>query len=219
MQFMRHYLRPGDCFVDVGANIGTYALLAASLTGPSGRVDAFEPGPVALERLRENVALNGFHWINIHEEAVGSESGLIQFVSDQDVLNRMASVPVPAGLTRQVPCVRLDDAVGDRHYSMGKMDIEGAEPMALQGAGRLISTRNPAVWLLEINGKLRDYGFSESELAEWLSRHGYDLALYDADERTLTPAKEPWLIRDNAFAIARDRWGEITQRLKASFAD
>ncbi len=212
MQFMHHYLRQGDGFLDIGANIGTYTLLAASLVGAAGHVDAFEPGPVALARLRENVALNDLGCVTIHPEAVGAVTGVIQFVSDQDVLNRIKSAAT-AGQTTGVSCVRLDDVLQDRLYAMGKMDIEGAEPLAFLGAERLVAAKNPPVWLLEINGKLRDYGFAESDFAHWLFQNGYDLALYNADRRTLEKTKEPWRVRDNVLAIARNRWQKITKRL------
>src|SRR4029079_6403356 len=63
MTFIKRYLRPGDAFIDAGANVGIYTLFAAQLVGPSGSVIAFEPDPGAADRLRENVDRNGQTWV------------------------------------------------------------------------------------------------------------------------------------------------------------
>ena len=85
---------------------------------------------------------------------------------------------------------------------MGKMDIEGAEPLAFDGAARLLAARNPPVWLLEINGALRAFGWTEAAFRDRLEGAGYRLALYDADDFRLRPADDPWRERDNCLAIA-----------------
>src|SRR5436189_6431842 len=61
--FLNHFLRPGDVFVDVGANIGLFTLIAASCVGPKGKVVAFEPTTVTYTRLVENIRLN--HLYNV----------------------------------------------------------------------------------------------------------------------------------------------------------
>src|SRR5262249_684607 len=67
---IRALLRPGDVFVDVGANVGYFSPLAARAVGPLGRVIAFEPTPPTLEELRHNVALNDLQNVTVHGEAV-----------------------------------------------------------------------------------------------------------------------------------------------------
>lgn len=89
MEFMAHFLRPGDGFVDVGANIGVYALLAASFVGQDGRVDAFEPVPIAFDRLRENVALNGLGQVHAHQVALGASAGTARITVRHDTMNRI----------------------------------------------------------------------------------------------------------------------------------
>ena len=64
-------LRPGDRFIDIGANIGMISLLAARLVGPSGRVDSVEPNPKCIEIFREHIALNPIGNIHIHPVAAG----------------------------------------------------------------------------------------------------------------------------------------------------
>ena len=71
MHFVHRYLRPGDAVIDVGANIGVYTLLAASVVGDQGKVVAFEPGRQSFARLQENVQLNGLHQVETRRAAVG----------------------------------------------------------------------------------------------------------------------------------------------------
>jgi FkbM family methyltransferase len=203
--------------LDVGANIGLYTLLAASRVGPSGRVDAFEPGPLALQRLAENVALNALAQVHVHAEAVGEQAGQVRFTLDADDTNRMLA-PDAAAESRvvEVPCVRLDEAVGARRYALGKMDVEGAEPLALQGAGRMLREGNPPVWLLELNGLLHAFGWTEERLAGWLDEHGYGLALYDAQARQLRWEPQAWRTRPNVLAVSRQALAQVEERLRTA---
>ena len=127
MGLLAHYLRAGDAVIDVGANIGSYSLLAATLVGATGSVDAFEPAPRTAARLRENLEINDFSWVMVHEAAVGAEVGIVRFA---DALGATSHLAV-AGETEpsiDVPMVRLDDLLDGRRYALAKLDIEGAEP-------------------------------------------------------------------------------------------
>jgi FkbM family methyltransferase len=217
MAFMEHYLRPGDGFIDVGANIGVYTLLAASLVGETGRVEAFEPGLKVLVRLKENVALNHLSTASIHAAAVGNVQGSIRLTRDLDTMNRVFTGPFEdkgtSKTTVAVPCVRLDDVLPDRVYAMGKMDIEGAEPLALQGAQGMLKAANPPVWLLEMNSLLHGFGWTERQLMDWLKDRGYALALYEVNRRELRFADTPWRERPNVLAIAQSRYDEVMAKL------
>jgi len=218
MRFMRHYLRPGDGFVDVGANVGVYTIYAASCVGRHGRIESLEPGPKALTRLYENVRLNGLTDVRIHPVAAGTEDGRAYFGIGYDTQNRLEVDP-SRELTLnkiEVPCARLDNLLAGERYAMGKMDIEGAEPLALEGAGKMLEARNPPVWLLEMNGSLHHYGFTEEGLRDWLAARGYDLALYDSDSRRLEFPTTPWLARPNVLAIARTQREMVLRRIMES---
>ncbi len=214
MKFMQDYLRPGDGFVDVGANVGVYTLAAASLVRREGRIDALEPDRRAGVRLRENLGLNGLTQVVVHDVAAGARPETVRFLSGRDTMNRIGTAR-DAAPTVEVACVRLDDLLAGRSYAMGKMDIEGAEPLALQGAQRMLGESNPPVWLLEMNGLLRDLGFTEEGLAEWLRERGYDLAVYDADARDLKFFVKPWTGRSNVLAISRPSRDFVLERLTA----
>jgi FkbM family methyltransferase len=214
MNFLKHYLRVGDGFVDVGANVGSYTLLAASLIGSRGYIDAFEPGPKSNPRLLENVKLNRLESVvNIHTFAVGNISGPAMYRCAQDATNRLRA-PRDKDAAMEVMCVRLDDVLKSS-YALGKIDIEGAEPLAFQGAEDHLRKSNPPVWIVEMNAKLRDFGFSEEGFAAWLNDRGWDLTLYDSDYRVLTVGGKPWLSDGmNVFAIARSGYDLLKQRIQ-----
>lgn len=214
MAFMKAYLREGDAFIDVGANIGVYTLYAASLIGPTGHVDSFEPTPRSAERLRENVALNGLTNVRVHQFAVSSQPGYVEFVVDADTVNHIVRKEEVGSQAIKVRCVRLDESLPPCRYAMAKIDVEGAEPMVLQGAERLLRECNPPVWLIEINGLLRRYGYEEEQLERWLSDRGYDLYLYSLGGGRLIRSDKPWLKSGNVFAIARSALTEVVNRLK-----
>ena len=215
MNFMKRYLRPGDSFVDVGANIGVYSLLASSLIGSSGQIQAFEPGQKARSRLHENITLNGLNNLQVHDYAIGESEGYVNFLTDMDTTNRMLTAIDDGKPSTLVPLVRMDDVLITQ-FALGKIDIEGAELLAFRGAKRLLAEANPPVWLIEINDSLRDFGFTEHEFKNWLLEHGYELALYDADLNELNfTYPEPWLHSQNVFAIAKQHKHQIAQRCGA----
>lgn len=216
MGFMRHYLSEGDGFIDIGANVGVYTLLAASLVGKTGRVDSFEPGAAAFVRLQENVGLNNLTQVHLHAMAVGETTGNVSFFCEQDTTNRIRTSEDGNTASVEVPIDRLDNILAGQCYAMGKMDIEGAELLALRGAQKMLSDHNPPVWLLELNGALHAFGFDEMELADWLADQGYDLALYDADTHTLRFEKKPWLEAGNVLAISRKMKAQVLKKCKNS---
>lgn len=219
MKFMHRYLRPGDSFLDIGANIGVYSLYAASCIGMEGRVVAFEPGPKAHSRLLENISLNQLHNVVAHAFAVGNKSGSIDFLADCDTTNRIQSKEDFDIPTIKVPIVRLDDVI-NFDCALGKMDIEGAELIALQGAEELLRAANPPIWLLELNGSLRAFNFTEEIFVSWLAKRGYGLCLYDADRLELNFKHiKPWHESPNVFAVAHHKRQWIADRCGAHLID
>ena len=215
MRFVCDYLRPGDRFLDIGANVGIYTLLAASVVGETGAIDAFEPVPSTLGRLRENLRLNSVETVRIHEAAVGAEAGTVEFEIANDAMNHMVqpSQARPNAAAATVECVVLDDYLDGNSYSLGKIDIEGAEPLAMQGARRMLEAANPPVWLVEINGLLRRFGFDEDGFERYLSDLGFDLAWYDSDRRELTFGPRQWREHDNLLAVARTARDDVEARV------
>ncbi|WP_440997946.1 FkbM family methyltransferase [Arhodomonas sp. SL1] len=217
MRFMADYLRYGDGFLDVGANIGTYTLYAASLTG--GRVDAFEPGEKARQRLAAQVERNGFRDVEVWPYALSDQEGTVRFSVDSDTTNHVVGKTEAPVNVVEVQTRELDKCCGSRSYAMGKIDIEGAEPLALAGAENMLAARNPPVWLLEVNGCLHRYGHTEEGLRDWLAERGYRMAVYDADKGRLRYPQRPWEERPNVLAVAEDCVDHVTTRIATTHGD
>ncbi len=210
-RFLLRLLRPGDGFVDVGAHIGTYSLLAAACVGPTGWVEAFEPAPDSAERFRCNLRLNDFPWVTLHEAAVGQSSGTVRFTTDLKTINQIAIREEMASI--EVPQVTLDEVLAGRRPTAAKLDIEGAEPLA--GWERSLRQGSPMVLLIEVNDGIRRFGLHESELAEWLAERGYRIGLYHSDQRRIEWCAEPWTRRENILAVYEPSLPEVLRRIQS----
>lgn len=146
-RFLAAHLQPGDTFWDLGANAGYHTLMAARAVGPSGRVVAVEPDPGTCAILRDQLEINGFTNWTLVQAAVADRAGrslLVQRPSDPRG-NALQQIDNPAidnkqGDVVEVPSLTLDDlaAVHPRPRLI-KMDIEGAEVLALPGGSRLLA--------------------------------------------------------------------------------
>ncbi|UFN50973.1 FkbM family methyltransferase [Roseomonas sp. OT10] len=168
--FILAVLEPGDGFIDVGADIGWFSVLAAQAVGPRGRVHAFEPRADLAGRLRQSIADNGFEdRCRVEMIALGAEEGAIDLAWVPDERNPGHSFIVPRSMPEgavslgRVP-VRPLDALGlDGPVRLIKIDVEGAEPLVLRGAQGLIARDRPILlielfpyWLGRVSGTTAD---------------------------------------------------------------
>ena len=220
MVFIRRYLRPGDAFLDVGANVGVYTLLAASLVGKSGVVHAFEPGILASARLDENIALNQLANVTVHRFGLSDRQGSAAFSAEGD--DCVASL-IPggaiatAGNVLQVQCVRLDDYLPSLKWAMAKIDIEGAEPLAIRGVITHLAAGNPPVLQIEMDGYSRRFGVETHDFIAELASLGYDVGIFDDATNQIEFTTTPWERGVlNVLAVNRSRRAEVQARLLAS---
>lgn len=191
MLVWRQRLQPGDLFVDVGANVGTYTLWAADL---GAEVIAVEPGAWALDRLRRNLALNDFK-VQVVEAVATDHEGVEQFDPSGD-----STAHIGEGI--EVAATTLDAVLGDRTAAGMKVDVEGAERLVLEGAKRALSEQRIACLQLEWND------LSESTLSENRARvtallEDYGYRLYRPDDAgRLVPVDDPSYGPD-VFALPR----------------
>lgn len=227
MRFMRDYLRHGDRFIDVGANAGLYTLLASRLVGAEGQVYAFEPMPSELEQLVENISLNALQNIQTCPVAVGDQDTTLEFNATDDGCTGhvKSSVQTDAQGSAQnssqshtkVASVRLDTYLPRQDYAMIKLDIEGYEPFALAGAQGLLSSGNPPVIQLEMDGYAKRFGVSTEQLMAQLAALEYGLYVYLPEERKLQVVPKPWAHpADNFLAIHRSRLDWVRERIVES---
>ena len=197
-------LRPGDIFVDVGANIGHLALVAAARVGPTGRVIACEPHPRTFRYLTKNVALNGMSWVECENVALGAREGQAVLADTvRDDQNAITDTGV------SVRMATLDALVGALdNVSVLKLDVEGYEREVLDGGGRTLSR----VWAVyfECSERLsRPYESSSEAVVRALEEAGFMVV----DPTTLERVPRPVAPEDPVDLLAVRDVNEVRARL------
>lgn len=176
-KFITEFLREGDTFVDVGANIGLYTLPAAA---KKACVVAVEPSAKNRGRLEENLALNGLTSVKIEACALGESEGEMAFCDD----DALAHVEL-AGNGPKVPVRRLDAILPEGEISLLKVDVEGFELAVFRGAEMAMRAGKLPVILFEMNHSYERYGVTEAQIFGFLRERGYQIARYEHDARHL----------------------------------
>jgi FkbM family methyltransferase len=140
VEAIRSRLRPGDTFVDAGANIGFYSVLAARIVGDAGRVVAFEMMPDTAAVLRRHIELNHLSNVTVIEHALADAADRTLDAHVIEGKFGQASIsPDKSGRLVSVRTTTLNDALRDiPRVAVMKMDIEGAEEQALRGAEQVL---------------------------------------------------------------------------------
>lgn len=146
-QAIKSILAPGMYFLDIGANIGYFSLLAASIVGKQGAVFAFEPYHNNVKLLYHSTEANGFSCIKIFPFAVANINGLLLYNNEASNGKIEAVSDIKMSLSSDmVYAVRLDDFLQLDKLDVIKIDVEGAEYMALTGARQLLQKTRPIIF-------------------------------------------------------------------------
>lgn len=175
MAFLLHLLRPGDLFVDVGANIGSYTILASAVCG--ARSIAIEPDPGTVQSLKRNIEENAIgDRVTIIEAAVGASAGTVRFTIGRDTTNRVATDI--DGVTREVKVCTLDEISTNELPVLIKMDVEGYEPQVVAGASDALMKPSLAAVIAET---------ANPTIRSVLENCGFVCATYLPFERSIVP--------------------------------
>jgi FkbM family methyltransferase len=194
MRFLLAWLRPGDTFVDVGANVAPYSLLSTLVDGVTAI--AFEPEAAARARAAENIALNeAQHRIRLVPAAVSDTDGSALLTVDRFAKNALVDDGY-AGEVEAVDTVTLDafvDREGIDEVSLLKIDVEGREPEVLRGAAAVIARHRPAL-IVECNDPAVIQRFAEA--------NDYHRVGFSHRTGALTPAEWPATAGTNIILVA-----------------
>lgn len=215
MCFIRDYLQPDDLFVDVGANVGLYTLLASSLVGINGQVVAFEPNSISAAKLTENISLNNLENVTVLPFAASDIDSTVKLDLTSDSCTTRIGLESDLNIASdEVKSIRLDGYFEQQEIAMAKLDIEGFEPFALRGATRLLERGNPPVMQIEIAGYSDRYGVTSDQCIAELNDWGYDLMMYRPQQKQLVAVKRHWEIPiDNVLAVSRRHLSDVKARL------
>ncbi len=171
---LRRYLRPGDTFVDAGANIGYYSLNALSLVGATGHVHAFEIDPRALRCLRKTIRKNHLQLLSLHETALGETESAARLVMRADCGHTFVrSGAAGAGSVAVNPLDHWLEQLRPGGVRLIKIDVEGSELAVLRGARGVLETCRPAVVCEASEDNLRRFNATVSDLVEFMESLGY----------------------------------------------
>lgn len=174
-------IRPGDTVVDVGANVGYYAVIAGKLVGAEGRVFAFEPDPVGFALLKRNLELNGVTNVVAEQKAVSNAPGSIRlYLADANKGDHR--IYQPRGEERpfvDVDAVTLDDYFADQPApDFIKVDTQGAELVIFEGMAQTVKRTDAAVLVVEYSPRhLIGFGGTGVQLLDVIASFG--VAMFD----------------------------------------
>lgn len=215
MAFVLHLLREDDLFVDVGANVGSYTVLASGSV--KARTVGIEPVPEIFAKLRRNVLVNDMAGrVTCHNIGLGAREELLRFTAHRDTTNHVAAEGSDAEGTIVVPVRCLDKVLEGQAPRLVKIDVEGWEAEVLAGATDTLANPKLAAVIIETNQNAERYANAGGErVTEIMLENGFQAYSYDPFGRELIQGgtdHNTIFIRDVAFV--RERIGSArTHRL------
>lgn len=169
MGYLLHYLNANDLFVDIGANVGIYTILASGEI--KARTIAIEPIPMTYKFLNDNLNVNGITdkvvSLNI---GLGKQESTIQFTKSLDTVNHVAVEGEDDVI--DIAVKSLDDIITEIPNFL-KLDVEGFETEVLLGASRVLSSPELNTLVIELNGSGNRYGYNDIDIHKTLLKYGF----------------------------------------------
>lgn len=210
MGFLLHCLKADDIFVDIGANSGSYTLLASAVIG--ARSISIEPVSSTFERLSRNILLNGIeNKVKALKVGLSDTKGSLNITNTADSMNHL-TINTPEGSTERVAISTLDDVLLGQLPRLIKIDVEGWEGQVLAG-GRLTLRKSSLLALIvELNGSSYKFGVSENSIMQLLSDEGFVPVSYNPLDRSIEFLSQKSLTKANTLFIRN--FEEVSNRIK-----
>ncbi len=210
MAFLLHFLREGDVFGDIGANIGAYTILASGVV--KANTIAAEPIPATFNLLQQNIKINNLEeMVELHNKGVGASEGMLRFTTDLDSVNHVISAGSTLENTIEVPVKPLNDLFRSTPPSLLKIDVEGYEWNVLTGGSSVLANPILQAIIIELNGSGMRYGITDEQIQQLLVSYNFIPYKYDPfkreliDKPVLTAGSNTIFIRDKHFVDQRTR--------------
>lgn len=207
-------LKPGDGFIDVGANIGHYSLLAARLVGAHGCVVAIEAAPWIHALLEQHVRINRLHNVRTVAAAATATHGTVKlYAGHAGNIGKTSTIARP-GTSVDVPALPLAEILHTREVTLAriiKIDVEGAELDVLRGLAPVLpQLRDDVEIIMEISPAIMpDAENARDEIFATLRAHGFSAFVFDNDYGVETylhqdQVKRPVKLRDERITAQTD---------------
>lgn len=205
-QVIARYLKQGDVFYDIGANVGFFSLIAARLVGASGQVYAFEPVPANASLIQKNAEINNLRNITVFQKAISDNNGkgdLIQTEHPGGAKLSVVDTPLNSPIKMIIPVevISIDGLLINRDIlppKLVKIDVEGAEIQVLKGMSTTIGKYKPLV-IYEVDHKNKDeFMFRIEQIDAFINEFGYKLKILEDSYPNIN-----WYVR-HAVAFPED---------------
>ncbi len=184
MGFLLHFLRNDDVFFDIGANVGSYTLLASGVC--QAESVAIEPIPSTFEILKNNIELNQLTTrVSLINAGASDTNKLLIFSKDQDTTNHVIIAGETANNSIEVPVVIIDELADNKMPILIKIDVEGFESHVLNGMKVLLKNKLLKALIIEISNST-EYGFTYNFAHELLVANNFMPCYYNPFTRKLT---------------------------------
>lgn len=199
--FLIHNLKENELFVDIGANVGHYSLLAAGIC--KADVFAFEPIPATVIKLEKNVSLNGLsHKIRIFNLGLGAENSNLNFTNTKGVMNS-----VSLGFETDIVSVevkKLDDVLINSVPNFLKIDVEGYEYFVLKGGENILKKKELKYIIIELNFSTSKFGHTNEEIANLLLSYNFVPINYDVERKKMQAVESYNREKFNTIFVKKD---------------
>lgn len=186
MSFLVHFLRKEDLFADIGANVGTYTILASAQVGAN--TIAFEPSPSTFKWLEKNIQVNQINQkVKAFQIGLGEKKGSLRFTNAYDAENHVISQWEKEENAMEINIESFDDlCFPEQIPNMVKIDVEGFESEVLKGMKSSLTDIKLNVIIIELNGSGYRYDFDEKQIHAQLLELGFQPFEYSPFKRKLT---------------------------------
>lgn len=200
-------LKPGDIYVDIGANIGQLVVVGGLAVGEKGKVYAFEAHPRTVRFLQENVALNHLENVLIAQLACGDHFGFVSFSNERSDDQNKVSI---SGTGISVPIVRLDHFIKHEKIKLLKIDVEGYEKYVINGASDILDEVK-FIYFEAYDAHYKAAGYRFSDLHTILNGQGFSVYSLIKNKISAISANDSFPECINIFAMRDSCKDEFSQ--------
>jgi FkbM family methyltransferase len=185
MAFLLHFLKPADVFFDVGANAGSYTLLASGVC--NAKTIAIEASANTAAITAKNIGLNQLqNKVTLINAAAGAEAGILTFSKNEDTTNHIISADESQATdVETVNVISVDSISLNDNPALIKIDVEGFETEVLKGMDDTLKQPTLKAIIIELNGSGLRYGFNEDDIHQTLLSNDFKPYQYDPFKREL----------------------------------
>jgi len=191
-KLLNRMLKPGHVAFDIGSNIGMHSIVMANRVGPTGKVVVFEPDPHPYGRMRRNLALNGFDWVETHQVALSDQNGRMKLYLHDDTIGNFANASLSAdNVGRETAAIEIDVWSIDDYVARNpiarldaiKLLAQGVEFDVLQGARATIAKFRPKVFFLYEPAYWARRNLTLADAQRFFAGFGYDVHVVEFGPR------------------------------------